>query len=130
MLQENDATTFKFPHNNNTTDFTCLILMVFKSAMCFPTMLVSWLLVVGPGSGAAPAPAQPGPGAELGIDTVTNIQLSSHKHAETWDLGLPVSSDTLMHPVTLVTQARWSLSVHSGTFPGGVYLGSSIGQWL
>ena len=60
------------------TDFTCLILMVFKSAMCFPTMLVSWLLVVGPGSGAAPA--QPGPGAELGIDTVTNIQLSSHKH--------------------------------------------------
>ena len=65
------------------TDFTCLILMVFKSAMCFPTMLVSWLLVVGPGSGAAPAPAQPGPGAEQGIDTVTNIQLSSHKHAET-----------------------------------------------
>ena len=101
--------------------------MVFKSAMCFPTMLVSWLLVVGPGSGAAPAPTQPGPGAEQGIDTVTNIQLSSHKHG---DWGLPVSWDTLMHPVTLVTQARWSLSVHSGTFPGGVYLGSSIGQWL
>ena len=76
-------------------------------------VLVSWLLVVGPGSGAAPAPAQPGPGAELGIDTVTNIQLSSHKHG---DWGLPVSWDTLMHPVTLVTQACGSLSVHSSTW--------------
>ena len=32
------------------------------------------------------------------------------------DLGLPVSADTLMHPFTLVTQACWYLSVHSGTW--------------
>ena len=62
--------------------------MVFKCAMCAPTHagVLAAGLVVGPGSGAAPAPAQPGPGAELGIDTVTNIQLSSHKHGE-WRHG-------------------------------------------
>ena len=81
--------------------------MVFKSAMCFPTMLVSWLLVVGPGSGAAPAPTQPGPGAEQGIDTVTNIQLSSHKHAETGApciLGHPDAPCHSSHSGPLVTQ--------------------------
>ena len=91
MLQENDATTFKFSHNYNITDFTWLILMVFKSAMCFPTMLVSWLLVVGPGSGAAPAPA---PARAWGGAGARDRYCYKHSTVLTQtcgDLGLPVS---------------------------------------
>ena len=79
--KENNATTFKFSHNYNITDFTCLILMVFKCAMCCPGC---WLW--GPGVGQHQPQHSPGLGLSQGSIL---LQTFNCPHTNMRRLGAP-----------------------------------------